>query len=337
MKSLHRLAAWIGAAFLACALWPAAQPAFAQAIAQGTQGKYPNKPVRFVVPYAPGGLPDTVARILGKALGDKWGQQVLIDNRPGGNGVVSAQFVASSAADGYTLLVTDNSMFSINPALYPKLPYDPKRDFVPVSLTARAPLYLAINPSIPANTLQEFVALVKANPGKYSYGSSGIGSTHHLCTEAMKATLGLNIVHVPFKGTGQSVPAVVAGDVAAVFSAGPSVFGFAKTGKIKLIGVNSAKRATLSPNLPTIAETLIPGFDFAPTIGVFAAAGTPADIVRQVSEDVAQVVKVAAVIEQMQTLGIDPVGGSAEEYAALLKEDTERYAKAVKAAGVKME
>jgi tripartite-type tricarboxylate transporter receptor subunit TctC len=153
----------------------------------------------------------------------------------------------------------------------------------------------------------------------------------------MKATLGLNIVHVPFKGTGQSVPAVVAGDVAAVFSAGPSVFGFAKTGKIKLIGVNSAKRATLSPNLPTIAETLIPGFDFAPTIGVFAAAGTPADIVRQVSEDVAQVVKVAAVIEQMQTLGIDPVGGSAEEYAALLKEDTERYAKAVKAAGVKME
>jgi tripartite-type tricarboxylate transporter receptor subunit TctC len=301
------------------------------------QSKYPNKPVRVVVPYAPGGLPDTVARILGKALGEKWGQQVLIDNRPGGNGVVSAQFVTTSPADGYTLLITDNSMFSINPALYPKLPYDPKKDFIPISLTARAPLYLAVNPSIPANTLQEFVALVKANPGKYSYGSSGIGSTHHLCAESMKATLGMNIVHVPFKGTGQSVPAVVGGEVAAVFSAGPSVFGFAKSGKVKLLGVNSAKRASQSPELPTIAETLIPGFDFAPTIGVFAATGTPADIIRQIGADVAQIIKQPAVIEQMQTLGIDPVGGNSEEYAQVLKEDAERYAKAVKAANVKME
>lgn len=309
----------------------------ALAIPAHAQNKYPNKPVRVVVPYAPGGLPDTVARILGKALGEKWGQQVLIDNRPGGNGVVSAQFITTSPADGYTLLITDNSMFSINPALYPKLPYDPKKDFVPISLTARAPLYLAINPSIPANTLQEFVALIKANPGKYSYGSSGIGSTHHLCTESMKSTLGLNIVHVPFKGTGQSVPAVVAGDVAAVFSAGPSVFGFAKSGKVKLIGVNSARRASQSPDLPTIAETLIPGFDFAPTIGVFAAAGTPPDIVRQIGADVAQIIKQPAVIEQMQTLGIDPVGGNSEEYAHVLKEDAERYARAVKAANVKME
>jgi len=334
MKSLFQPAAMsrIALALLAGAF--ALTPLAALAQAKAT---YPTKPVRFVVPYAPGGLPDTVARILGQKLGERWGQQVLIDNRPGGNGVVSAQFVIGSPTDGYTLMVTDNSLIAINPAIYPKLPYDPKKDFVPVSLAATAPLYLAINPQIPANTLQEFIALVKANPGKYSYGSSGIGSTHHLCMESMKASLGLDIVHVPFKGTGQSVPAVVSGDVAAVFSAGPSVFGFAKSGKIKLIAVNSARRATLSPNIPTIAETVIPGFNFAPTIGVFAAAGTPPEIIRQIGADVAQIVKLPAVIDNLQTLGIDPVGGSGEEYAAVLKEDMERYAKAAKASGIHME
>jgi len=332
MKSPHRRALLLGATFALAAPLLAPRTARAQA-----KPAYPTKPVRLVVPYAPGGLPDTVARIVGQKLGEQWGQQVLVDNRPGGNGVVSAQFVIASPPDGYTMMVTDNSLIAINPALYPKLPYDAKKDFLPVSLAARAPLYLAINPEVPANTLQEFVALVRSKPGVYSYGSSGIGSTHHLCMESLKATLGLNIVHVPFKGTGQSVPAVVSGDVAAVFSAGPSVFGFAKSGKVKLLAVNSAKRATQSPNIPTIAETLIPGFDFAPTIGLFAPAGMPAEIIRQVGADVAQVVKIPAVIDNMQTLGIDPVGASGEEYALMLKEDTERYAKAIKASGIHME
>ncbi|MDB5802904.1 MAG: tripartite tricarboxylate transporter substrate binding protein [Betaproteobacteria bacterium] len=330
MKSVYRLAALIGAAFVLCALWLFSQPALAQ-------GKFPNKPVRVVVPYAAGGFPDTVARIIGQKLGDRWGQQVLIDNRPGGNGVVSAQYVMSAVADGYTLLVTDNSMIAINPSLYPKLPYDAKKDFIPVSMMARAPLYMVINPSIPANTLQEFIALVKANPGKYAYGSSGIGSTHHLCMESFKTTLGLNMVHVPFKGTAQSVPAVVSGDVAVTLSAGPSVLGFAKSGKLKMIAVNSLHRASLSPELPTIAEVAIPGFNFAPTIGAYAPAGTPPEVVKQISADIAQVVKMAAVIENMHTLGIDPVGSTPEEYAAALKEDSERYAKVVKTANVKME
>lgn len=330
MKSLYRMAAWIGAAFVLCALWLIAQPANAQ-------GKYPNKPVRVVVPYAAGGFPDTVARIIGQKLSERWGQQVLIDNRPGGNGVVSAQYVMSSAPDGYTVLVTDNSMIAINPALYPKLPYDPKKDFIAVSMMARAPLYMVITPSIPANTLQEFIALVKANPGKYSYGSSGIGSTHHLCMESFKTTLGLNMVHVPFKGTAQSVPAVVSGDVAVTLSAGPSVLGFAKGGKLKMIAVNSLQRASLSPELPTIAETVIPGFNFAPTIGLYAPAGTPHEIVNQISADIAQVVKMPAVIDNMHTLGIDPVGSTPDEYAAALREDSERYFKVVKTAGVKME
>lgn len=329
MKSLYRLAAWLGAAFVLCALWLIAQPASAQ-------GKYPNKPVRIVVPYAAGGFPDTVARIVGQKLGDRWGEQAVIDNKPGGNGVVSAQFVMSSAPDGYTLLVTDNSMIAINPALYPKLPYK-KEDFIPVSMMASAPLYMVITPSIPANTLKEFIALVKANPGKYAYGSSGIGSTHHLCMESFKSTLGLDMVHVPFKGTAQSVPATVAGDVAVTLSAGPSVLGFAKQGKLKMIAVNSLRRSSLSPELPTIAEAAIPGFNFAPTIGLYAPAGTPPEIVKQISADIAQVVRLPAVIESMHTLAIDPVGSTPDEYAAALKEDSERYFKVVKAANVKME
>jgi len=180
---------------------------------------FPGKTVKLVVPYPPGGFPDTVARLLGKSLTEKWGQQVIVDNRPGGNGAVAAQTVKSSPSDGYTLLVTDGSMFTINPALYPKLEYDPKRDFVPVSALAKAPLFLAVHPSVPANTLEEFIAYVKANPGKVNYGSSGIGSTHHLTTEAMASALGLNLVHVPFKGMGQATPALVSGQVQFLFSA----------------------------------------------------------------------------------------------------------------------
>jgi tripartite-type tricarboxylate transporter receptor subunit TctC len=178
------------------------------------------------VPYAAGGLPDTVARIFAQRLGDKLGQAVVVDNRPGANGVVAAQALATAPKDGYTFLVTDGSMFSINPAIYKNLGYDYKRDFMPVSLAARAPLYLAVNPKVPANTLQEFIALAKAKPGTLNYGSSGIGSTHHLTMEAMKAALGLQITHVPFKGTGQSVPALIGGQVEVLFSALPSLVGF---------------------------------------------------------------------------------------------------------------
>ena len=164
---------------------------------------YPNKPIRFIVPYAAGGFPDTVARVYALHLTERLGQSVVIDNRPGANGVVAAQALAASPKDGYTFLVTDGSMFSINPAVYKNLGYDYKRDFAPVYLAARAALYLALNPKVPANNLQEFIALAKAKPGTLNYGSSGIGSTHHLTKEAIKASLGLEMTHVPFKGTGR--------------------------------------------------------------------------------------------------------------------------------------
>ncbi|MDO9279277.1 MAG: tripartite tricarboxylate transporter substrate binding protein [Polaromonas sp.] len=298
------------------------------------QSGYPNKPMKFVVPYAAGGLPDTVARIFAQRLGDKLGQSVVVDNRPGANGVVAANALASAPKDGYTFLVTDGSMFSINPAIYKSLSYDYKRDFVPVSLAARAPLYLAVHPKVPANSLQEFIALAKAKPGTLNYGSSGIGSTHHLTMEALKATLGLQLTHVPFKGSGQSVPALIGGQVDVLFSALPSLSGFVKSGQVKLIATNSAQRSAQEPNVPAIAE-IIPGFDFAPIVGVLAATGTPASVIERISLEMAQIAKMPEVILTLNNAGIDPIGSSPADYNKAILGENERLSKAIIAAGMK--
>jgi tripartite-type tricarboxylate transporter receptor subunit TctC len=296
---------------------------------------FPHKTVTLVVPYAPGGLPDTVARVVGQKLSEKWGQAVVIENKPGGNGVVAAQYLATKPADGYVLLVTDATMFTVNPFIYANLPYDPVKDFTPMSFTARAPLFLAVAPSLPVKNFSEFVSMVKATPSKYTYGSSGIGSIHHLTFESIKAALGLDILHVPFKGTGQSIPALVSGQVTAVWSAIPSISGFVKEGKLKLIAVNSEKRSKLAPDVATIAETHIPGFDFAPTIGFSGPAGVPPAIAAKVASDVADVLKDPALAERLTVLGIDPVGEGPKEYAAQLATDRARMQQAVKVAGAK--
>ncbi len=296
---------------------------------------FPLRAVTLVVPYAPGGLPDTVARVVGQKLADKWGQPVVIENKPGGNGVVAAQYLGAKPADGYTLMVTDSTMFAINPFIYKSLPYDPQKDFTFISLTARAPLFLAVAPSLPASNLPEFATLVKATPGKYTYGSSGIGSIHHLAMESLKASLGLDLLHVPFKGTGQSIPALVSGQVTAVFSAMPSIAGFVKEGKLKLIAVNSQNRSALAPEVATVAETSIPGFDIAPTIGFSGPAGLPAAVVQKVSADVSEVLKDSALADRLATLGIDPAGGGPQAYAAQMRDDRERFERAVKLAGAK--
>ena len=313
----------------------AAGAAMAQGSSTGPARNYPDKPVRLVVGYAPGGLPDTVARIVGQKLGERWGQQAVVENRPGANGIVGAEMVAKAAPDGYTLLVTDNSTTAINPFLYKKLPYTSK-DLAPVSMIARAPLYLAAHPSFPANTLQEMIALVKSKPGQFSYGSSGIGSTHHLCQEFMDAALGLQMTHVPYKGTGQSVPAVVAGQVQLVWSAYPSLGAYVKDGRLKLLAVNSLKRTPAAPELPAVAE-ILPGFNFSPTIGVFAPAGTPKDIIAKIASDVAEAVKASDVVTRLSNLDIQPIGSTPEEYAADLRADDERYSKAVKISGAKVD
>lgn len=302
------------------------------AFAQGN----PSQQIRFLVPYSPGGLPDTVARVVAKKLTDRIGQSVVVENRPGANGVVAAQALAAATADGHTLLLTDDSMMTINPLIYRNIAYDPKRDFLPVSLIATAPLFLAAHPTLPAQTMQELAALVKARPGEFAYGSSGVGSTHHLCTEAMKAALGLDIRHVPYKGTGQSVPAVVGNQVALVFSAFPSLAGFVKAGQVKLLAVNTAKRSVFAPGVTALGE-LIPGFDFAPNIGIFAPAKTPHAVVARISDEVAKLVREADAVQTFNTAGIEPIGGGPADYAKVLEREAERDARAIRTAGVKAE
>lgn len=310
----------------------AATGAVSSALAQG----YPNRSIKFIVPYSAGGLPDTVARIYAQRLGERLGQPVVVDNKPGANGVVAAQAMASSPKDGYTFLVTDGSMFSINPALYKTISYDYKRDFVPVSLAARAPLYLAVHPKIPANNLRELIALAKSKPGMLTYGSSGIGSTHHLSMEAFKASLSLDITHIPFKGTGQSVPALIGGQVDMLFSALPSLSGFVKAGQVRLVGNNAGKRSSQEPNVPTLAE-VIPGFDFAPIVGVLASTGTPQVAIDRISAEMTAVAKQPETIQILSNAGIEAIGGSASEYGRAILDENERLGKAVYSAGIKQQ
>ena len=301
-----------------------------------SQATYPNRAIKLVVPYSAGGLPAPVARIFAQRLQDRLGQSVVVDNKPGANGVVAASTLASSPADGYTFLVTDGSMFSINPAIYKNLSYDYKRDFVPVSLAARAPLYLAVHPKTGVNTLQEFVALARAKPGTLNYGSSGIGSSHHLTMEAMKAALGIDVTHVPFKGSSQSVPALIGGQVDVAFSALPSLSGFVKGGKVKLLATNGAKRSIHEPDVPAIAE-MVPGFDFAVVVGMLAAAGTPQAAIDRMAAEMEKVAKMPDTIQVLSNAGVDAVGAGPAEYGKTILDENERLAKAIKAAGIKQD
>jgi tripartite-type tricarboxylate transporter receptor subunit TctC len=302
------------------------------ALAQG----FPNRGIKLIVPYAAGGLPDTVARIYGQRLQESLGQPVVVENRPGGNGGVAAAALAASPADGYTLLVTDGSMLTINRLLSTKLNYDPDKDFAPVSLMAESPLFLAVNPKVPANTLEEFIALAKSRPGALNYGSSGIGSSHHLTAEAMKAGFGVFMTHIPYRGSANSVPAMIGGQVDMVFSAYPSLAGFVKNGQARILATNSLKRSSLAPDVPAIAEKL-PGFDFAVLIAMLAPRGTPNDAVQRLSSEVAKLARRPDVIEQLKVAGIDAVGGSPEQLDAAIKAETIRVAAAAKRANLKAE
>lgn len=320
----------------AAALFASLLAALGWSGAQAQPAPFPSRTVTLIVPYAPGGLPDTIARTVGQKLSEKWGQPVVIENRPGGNGVVAAQYLIARPADGYTLMATDIATFSINPYMYKSLPYEDK-DFTLVSLTARAPLFLALNPSIPAANFPQFVSLARANPGKYSYGSSGIGSIMQLVMESVKSTLGIDVLHVPYKGTGQSVPAAVANQVSLVISAYPSLQGFAKEGKLRLIAVTTAQRSALASDVAPIADTEIPGFDLAPYIGITGPAGMPPAVTQKIAADVAGVLKDPPTLERLRVLGIDPVGGGPREFADALAADKAKVAKIVQQAGIKPE
>jgi len=298
---------------------------------------YPNRPVKIVVPYAPGGLPDTMARVVAIKLGESLGQQAVVENKGGAGGISGVTDVVKAAPDGYTLLVADVGQIAINPHVFSNLPYEPLKDLTAVSLIGVSPLYLVAHPSVKANSLKELVALAKAEPGKLNYGSSGIGSIHHLATEALKSGFGIDIVHVPYKGTGQSVPALLGGQVALLYSALPSIAGHLKDGKVKMLAISTAKRSPQTPDVPTVAESGIPGYEFVAEIGLLAPAGTPREIVSRLSAEVAKAVKQHDVVQRFSQLGIDAVGSTPEAYAAANKADYDKYAKIVKATGAKID
>ena len=313
-------------------------PLFAMLVLACTaHAQYPARAIKIVVPYAAGGLPDTMTRAVTPKLGEALGQPVVVENMGGAGGISGVTEVARAQPDGYTLLVADVGQIAINPHLFSKLPYAPLKDLAPVSLIGTSPLYLVAHPSVPVNTLQELVAYAKANPGKLNYGSSGIGSIHHLATEALKAGFGIDLVHVPYKGTGQSVPALLGGQVALLYSALPSIAGHLKDGKVKILAISSAKRAAQTPDVPTVAESGIPGYDYVAEIGLLAPAGTPREIIQRLAGEVAKVVKQPDVVQRFTQLGIDPVGSTPQEYAALNKADYEKYARLVKASGAKID
>src|SRR5882672_1022287 len=298
---------------------------------------FPGKPIKMIVPYAPGGLPDTMTRIIGPKMSESLGQQIVVENRPGAGGISGTEIVARSSADGYTLLIADVGQLAINPHLFKQLPYDPLKDLAPVSLIGSTALFLVLQASIPANDFKELVALAKAKPGSMNYGSSGLGSIHHLTTEALKAALGLDIVHVPYKGMGQAVPALLGGQVSMLFSALPAIEGQVKGGKVKLLAISTPKRSPQAPEVPSVAELGVPGFDFAPQIGLLAPAGTPAPIVARLAAEVSRAVKSAEVAQRFQQLGIDPVGNTPQEYDAQIRNDFERYGRVVRITGTKID
>ena len=296
---------------------------------------YPLRPIRIVVASAPGSGPDIVTRLLGRKLGEAWQQQIIADNRTGAGGNVGAEIVAHAAPDGYTLLMATASQ-PIGAALYAKLNYDLTRDFVPVSLVASTPFVLVVNPAVPANSVAELIALAKAKPGLLRYGSGGSGTPPHLCAEILKSSAGLDIVHVPYKGVTPALTDLLGGQVQLVFSVVPAALPLIQTGKLRALGVTSAKRTALAPELPTIAETL-PGFEVVGWYGLLAPRGTTAEIVTRLNGAVITALRNSDLRERFVALGADPLGTTPQEFAVFIRDEIRKWGKAVKDSGARVE
>jgi tripartite-type tricarboxylate transporter receptor subunit TctC len=296
---------------------------------------YPSKPIHIVVGFPPGGGNDIIARLVGAKMQESWGQSVVIDNKPGANSIIAAEFVAKSAPDGYTLLVNATGGMSVNPVLYSKLPYDSLRDFVPISMVGSFPLVLVVNPSVPANSVQELVAYLKANPGKLNFSA---GSTaFQVATEMFKQMTGTDIKHIPYKGSVQSISAVMAGDVQMTIVDTPPLVPQMKSGRVRALAVTSAKRSGAMPELPTIAESAAPGYEMALWIGVFAPAGTPRDIATKLNVEVVRIVNLPDIREKLAGMGVDPVGNTSEQMAEWIRREIARFGPVVKTAGIRAE
>jgi tripartite-type tricarboxylate transporter receptor subunit TctC len=297
---------------------------------------YPTKPIRLVLPYPPGGGTDVIARPLAQKLTEQLGQQVIVDNRGGAGGNIGMEFVAKSPADGYTLLFALTAQYAVNPSLYPKLPYDPVRDYAPISLLANAPYLLVVHPALPAKSVAELVALVKARPGQLSYSSSGNGSGAHLAGEMLRSLARVEIVHVPYKGAGPAMPDLIAGQVQLSFitytAAGPHI----KTGRLRALGVTTAKRSPTLPDLPAIGET-VAGYDSAVWYGFAAPAGTPSEVVSKLNTEVLRVLAAPDFRSRITLEAVSPIGSTPEEFGSFMKSEIVRWAKVVRDSGAKVD
>jgi tripartite-type tricarboxylate transporter receptor subunit TctC len=303
------------------------------AAAQG----FPSKPVRIVVPQTPGGASDALARIIAQKLNDKWKQPVVVENKPGAGGNIGTELVAKAPGDGYTLLMSYAGTQAINPSLYSSLPYDSVKDFAPVATLAAVPFVLIVNKSLAANDLKQFLAMAREKPDQIAYGSAGNGSVNHLLGVMVSMDANVRLMHVPYRGAAPALTDLMSGQIQAVFTSLPSVIGHIREGAVKPIAVTSAKRAAAAPNVPTIAEAGLAGFDVNPWFGLLAPASTPPAIVRQINSDVAAALREKDTVEKFTGQGAVPLITTPEQFLALLQADVEKWGKVVKASGAKLD
>lgn len=302
----------------------------------GAQDKYPSKPVTLIVPQAPGGANDTVARLVAHKLSENLGQQFVVENRPGAGGNVGTALAAKAARDGYTLMLTVQSAHVINPALYKSTGFDPVKDFAPVSLVGTVAYVLVAHPAFPANNIKELIAEAKSKPGQLNYASAGNGTLNHLLGEILKTQAGIDVVHIPYKGAAASATDVVGGRVPLSFQSMPSVVSFIQAGKLKVLGVANEKRVPSLPNMPTIGET-IPGFGATSWYGMFAPAGTPKEIITRLHGEIVKALGAKDLQDKMAAQGAEPAANTPEEFAAMIQQELPKWAAAVKASGARID
>ena len=304
-------------------------------IAQPGSPQFPSKPVRFIVGFTPGGPSDILARALAQKLSELWGQQVLVENYAGAGGNIAADLVAKSAADGHTWLLGNNSILATNASLYRKLSYDPVKDFAPVTLVAVQPNILVVNPAVPANSVRELIALASARAGQFNYASSGSGAAAHLAGELFKAMAHVDIVHVPYKGAQPALTDLIAGHAQLMFATSASVVPYIKSGRLRALAVTTAQRSALMPDLPTVSEAGVPGFEATTWHGVVVPAATPAALVARLNRDIVQVLALPDLRERLSGLGAEVATGTPREFADCIARETPKWAAIVKRSGAR--
>jgi len=298
--------------------------------------QYPQRSIKLIVPFPPAGATDIVGRIVAQKLGERLGQSVVVENRPGAGGTIGSELVARSAPDGYTILMATSSTHSVGPALQ-KLPYDANKDFAAITHVANVPNVLVVSPKLPVANLKEFIAYAKANPGKLNYASSGVGTIVHLNGEFFKMLTGVDIVHVPYKGTALSIPDVASGNVAMLFDSLASAQPNIKSGSVKALALNAPRRSHLLPDVPTLAEAGLPAFDRYTWFGMFAPAGTPPDIVRKLQSETVAALKSPDLLERFDAVGAEAVGSTSEQFVERIRSDGVRWAEVIRKADVKVQ